>query len=237
MELLVISKSKLKIMLTAPDMIKYDLTVPQTESLSVHDREALRHLFRDAKAEIGFDTEGARLFVQLYSSKEGGCEIFVTKLPEDKSTVPVWEQEQTDAQGKSSTDLWARHLSVLSEIHQTSEDRLLQAIYDFKEQENPWACRAYRFSGLPPLLAVCHRLAATGYGTRRPGRSRVYIVDHGKCTDWYLLLELPTSDESNPFLFLSEYAVLVDPDSIGVYLAEHGRLIASENAVEVLKTL
>ena len=80
MELLVISESKLKIMLTAPDMIKYDLTSPPTNSLSLHDREVLRHLFRDAKAEIGFDTEGARLFVQLYSSKEGGCEIFVTKL-------------------------------------------------------------------------------------------------------------------------------------------------------------
>ena len=237
MELLVISESKLKIMLTAPDMIKYDLTAPQTESLSVHDREALRHLFRDAKAEIGFDTEGARLFVQLYSSREGGCEIFVTKLPEDKSAIPVWEREQTEAQGESSADPWEQHLSALSGSRQTSEDRLLQAIYNFKEQNAPCACHAYCFSSLPPLLAVCRRLYTMGYGTRYPGQSSVYIVDHGRFTDWYLLLELPVFDDMNPFAFLSEYAFFVDSDQTGVYLAEHGKLIASGNAVEALKNL
>ena len=237
MELLVISKSKLKIMLTVPDMIKYDLTAPQTESLSVHDREALRHLFRDAKAEIGFDTEGARLFVQLYSSREGGCEIFVTKLPEDKSAMPVWEREQTDAQGEFSADPWEQHLSALSGSRQTSEDRLIQAIYNFKEQNAPCACHAYCFSSLPPLLAVCRRLNTMGYGTRYPGQSSVYIVDHGRFTNWYLLLELPVFDDMNPFAFLSEYAFFVDPDQADVDLAEHGKLIASGNAVEVLKNL
>ena len=237
MELLVISESKLKIMLTAPDMIKYDLTAPQTESLSVHDREALRHLFRDAKAEIGFDTEGARLFVQLYSSKEGGCEIFVTKLPESNPISTMWEHEQITDQKNVSVDPWTQHLTNTAAAYLTSEDRLLHAIYDLKEREDPWTCRAYRFSDLPSLLAVCRRLATAGYGTRRPGKSRVYIVDHENFTDWYLLLDLPAPDESNPFLFLSEYAASVDPESIGVYLAEHGRLIASENAVEILKKL
>lgn len=237
MELLVISESKLKIMLTAPDMIKYDLTAPQTEGLSIHDREALRHLFRDAKTEIGFDTEGARLFVQFYSSKEGGCEIFVTKLPEDTSTVPIWERNRTDFQKRSSDDPWSQRSRDTFGIHPTSEDRLLQAIHDFKEQKAPYACRAYRFSCLPPLLAVCRRLDSMGYGTRYAGDSSVYIVDHGRLTDWYLLLDLPVFDDMSPFAFLSEYAFSVDPDQTGVYLAEHGKPIASKNAVEVLKKL
>lgn len=85
MELIVIGESRLKIMLTGEDMARYDLTEPDptgqsADSVTPHTREVLRHIFADAHSQIGFDTEGERLFVQLYASKGGGCEIFVTKL-------------------------------------------------------------------------------------------------------------------------------------------------------------
>ena len=87
MELIVIGDNRLKIMLTGEDMVHYDLAEPDSTGSSVnsitpHTREVLRHIFADAHNEIGFDTEGERLFVQLYASKGGGCEIFVTKLGE-----------------------------------------------------------------------------------------------------------------------------------------------------------
>jgi negative regulator of genetic competence, sporulation and motility len=87
MELIVIGESRLKIMLTGEDMARYELTEPDptgqnANSITPHTREVLRHIFADAHSEIGFDTEGERLFVQLYASKGGGCEIFVTKLGE-----------------------------------------------------------------------------------------------------------------------------------------------------------
>ena len=85
MELIVIGENRLKIMLTGEDMARYDLTEPDpleesAHSVTPHTREVLRHIFADAHSQIGFDTEGERLFVQLYASKGGGCEIFVTKL-------------------------------------------------------------------------------------------------------------------------------------------------------------
>ena len=85
MELIVIGENRLKIMLTGEDMARYDLTEPDPLEQSdycatPHTREVLRHIFADAHSQIGFDTEGERLFVQLYASKGGGCEIFVTKL-------------------------------------------------------------------------------------------------------------------------------------------------------------
>lgn len=80
MELIVIGENRLKIMLTGEDMAHYELGDPYTEEIAPHTREVLRHIFADAHAEVGFDTEGERLFVQLYASKGGGCEIFVTKL-------------------------------------------------------------------------------------------------------------------------------------------------------------
>ena len=237
MELLVISESKLKIMLTAPDMIKYDLTSPPANGLSLHDREVLRHLFRDAKAEIGFDTEGARLFVQLYASKEGGCEIFVTKLPDSNPIPPLEGQEQTFTEGNDSVNLGMKHHNETLNFKTSSEKRLLQAIYDTEEPNVSYVRQAYRFFDLASLLAVCRRLGTMGYRDDHPLWSYVYIVDREKCSDWYLILEHPLFEEPDLFLFLSEYAVSVDPDHIITYLAEHGRLLASTNAVDILKGL
>lgn len=92
MELIVIGESRLKIMLTGEDMARYELTEPDptgqnANSITPHTREVLRHIFADAHSEIGFDTEGERLFVQLYASKGGGCEIFVTKLGEGETKL------------------------------------------------------------------------------------------------------------------------------------------------------
>ena len=237
MELLVISESKLKIMLTAPDMVKYDLTSSPTNSLSIHDREALRHLFRDAKAEIGFDTEGARLFVQLYASKEGGCEIFVTKLPDSDLISPLWGREQPSVEENCFVDFWTQFRKESPNTKPTSEDRLLQAIYDTEEQNTLYVRKAYRFFDLDSLLAVCRRLGTMEYTTDRPPRSHVYIVDRETCSDWYLILEHPSFEEPDLFLFLSEYAASVDHDHTVTYLAEHGKLIASANAVDIMKRL
>ena len=84
MELIVISESKIKIMLTEPDMQYYRLNASNMNCADVCTQAAFRHIFEDAHREVGFDTEGKRLFIQLYTSIEGGCEIFVTKL--DKHT-------------------------------------------------------------------------------------------------------------------------------------------------------
>ena len=237
MELLVISESKLKIMLTAPDMIKYDLTSPPANGLSLHDREVLRHLFRDAKAEIGFDTEGARLFVQLYASKEGGCEIFVTKLPDSNPIPPLEGREQTLTEKDDSVSFGMQHRKEAQNDKTTFEERLLQAIYDTEAPNVSYVRQAYRFFDLASLLVVCRRLGTMGYSDDHPLRSHVYIVDREKCSDWYLILEHSPFEEPDLLLFLSEYAVSVDPDHIITYLAEHGRLIASTNAVDTLKGL
>ena len=85
MELIVISEGRLKITLTEADMARYELADPQGGredgwALAPHARRALRHILADANENIDFDAEGERLFVQLYASKGGGCEIFVTRM-------------------------------------------------------------------------------------------------------------------------------------------------------------
>ena len=80
MEILVISESKLKIMLEKEDMEKYGLFGSELNYDDPPTRRRLLSILDAAKAECGFDTAAQKLLVQLYPSKDGGSEMFVTKL-------------------------------------------------------------------------------------------------------------------------------------------------------------
>lgn len=80
MEFLVVSKTKLKAILDKEDMIKYKLDATATESDSIVTRRAFREILAVAVEEVGFDTEKDKVLIQLYPSRDGGGELFVTKL-------------------------------------------------------------------------------------------------------------------------------------------------------------
>ena len=78
METIKISERKLKIMLTAEDLSGYELSVPVDVS-SEYGRARLRRVLRDACTGGSFDPDAGRVFVQIYESASGGCELFVTQ--------------------------------------------------------------------------------------------------------------------------------------------------------------
>ena len=84
MELIQISESKLKIMLSETDMIKYSLDGEELDYSNDETRRAFRRMLSRAREISGFDTRGERIFVQMYPSRGGGCEVFVTKLGDRK---------------------------------------------------------------------------------------------------------------------------------------------------------
>lgn len=77
MELIKISNTKLKIMLTKLDVDKYELG---GVCGGLYDRASFRNILTDVRDKCGFDALGERVFVQYYPDKTGGCELFVTKL-------------------------------------------------------------------------------------------------------------------------------------------------------------
>lgn len=200
MELIIIGENRLKIMLTGEDMARYelaDLQHPEEsgDGVTPHTREALRHIFADARNESGFDTEGERLFVQLYASKGGGCEIFVTKLGR-----PVEEK-------------------LLKRIME--EDTVIKE----KRERTVWL----RLEQLAHVCALCRRLLSVGFR----GKSALYIPAEEE-NGWYLSLTLrEEAGESVSFPFLWEYGEESRGD-LGAYLTEHGRVICSRGAVEIL---
>lgn len=85
MELILISDSKLKIMLTRDDMQQYAIDCDTVDYDNTETRRVLWSILDEAKHRTGFDAAAERVFIQLYPSKEGGCEMYVTKLGFDES--------------------------------------------------------------------------------------------------------------------------------------------------------
>lgn len=79
MEFLVVSESKLKIMMSRKDMEEYRISDEDINYDEPKIRRAFWRILDKAKEKSGFDVCGDKVLIQFYPAKDG-CEIFVTKL-------------------------------------------------------------------------------------------------------------------------------------------------------------
>lgn len=189
MEWIHISPNKLKIMLTAEDAKHYALDCKDANYAELATRAAFRDILADVRKKSGFDACEEKTYIQMYPSKEGGCELFITKigllLSEDEAPMP----SNTPRRKRGQTG------------------------------------KALRFPELAPLLSLCRRLR---------GDARVLKSTAWKdlCGRWWLLLfsegELP---------FVCEYGECKSITTAQLYLAEHGKPICKERAIETLGLL
>ncbi len=89
MELILIGDSRLKVMLTAEEVRRFALDLDENELDGPAAKTALRELFDEIRRQSGFDAANDRVLVQLYPSKGGGCEIFLTKLGKVSRSRPM----------------------------------------------------------------------------------------------------------------------------------------------------
>lgn len=80
MEFLLIGESKIKIVLSREEAEGYGLDSGTPDVSGPVARRAFWRILDRAKAEVGFDPAGDKVLIQVYPIKNGGCEIFVTKL-------------------------------------------------------------------------------------------------------------------------------------------------------------
>ncbi len=80
MEFLVINESKLKIIMTPEDTERYEFSAANADYNSPDTRRIFWRIIDEAAATVGFDPKGDKILIQFYPSRDGGCEIFVTKL-------------------------------------------------------------------------------------------------------------------------------------------------------------
>lgn len=80
MEFIVINSDKLKVILSEEEMVEYDIHPDKFDYSDNVSKNVLRSVLDKALSEAGFDSRKTKLFVQMFSSKAGGCEIFISKI-------------------------------------------------------------------------------------------------------------------------------------------------------------
>ena len=77
MEILKITNGRMKITLSKEDLSEYALDAEELDYTRPETKKALDALLTVARIKAGMPLGSGRTYVQLYPSKDGGCEIFV----------------------------------------------------------------------------------------------------------------------------------------------------------------
>ena len=233
MELILISNTKLKIMLDESDMKKYHIG-NESDCADSGTRRAIRSLLDRARDQIGFNTEGEEIFVQLYTSKRGGCELFVTKSQTSEAPTPIEERLKSPVASKESADAQKRRAPRLPE--KKHPELPASAPPDVSPEEKALArehkCSriAFSFTAASDLFAVCKALHRSDVIPQ----SRAFADDEG---NYYLLLlgtGMSAYSRLDKLTFILEYGKRENPDCLSSYINEHGKIICEEKAIETL---
>lgn len=135
MEFIRINDEKLKIMLSRDDLEEFDVRADELDYSNTETKRMFWDILGRAKRNVGFSCDGMRILVQLYSSRDGGCEMFVSKL------------------GKK-TDEYITNDEYEPELH-------CKTLY--KRDGEDARKGAFGFDLMEHLISVCRRLFDIGY--------------------------------------------------------------------------
>ena len=225
MELIKISQSRLKIMLTSEDMNEFKLDFPDLTNencQSPEARRALRCILEKAKEIIGFDTGADRVFIQLYPSREGGCEMFVSKT--ETAAISC----QTELCASQINNAAERQEETRSNAGHKSNNKM------FLSRSEAW-----RFDQVEYLIEACKRLEAHRNAEEHQiiHSSRAWIDEEKR---YHLIIEYSSQtgkDGEQNFIYLSEYGICEAPEKLLLYISEHGKSILTQGAIEAFAAL
>ena len=133
MEFIYINSDRLKVIMTKADLEEFELKAEDLDYSKVETKRMFWDIIGRAKRSVGFSCDGERVLVRLYTSRDGGCEMFISKL---------------DPEAEDCDYLCPAALSFDSGHNDTVQ----------KKRRG-----AYRFDKLEWLLSVCRRLASISY--------------------------------------------------------------------------
>ena len=204
MEFILISDDKLKIIMSKRDLEKFDISAEELDYSNVETKRMLWDILGKAKQSIGFSCDGERVLVRLYTSRDGSCELFVSKLG-------------------SATD----EEVYMSDI---SLGCPYETIRDFGQNPPKKKKSAYRFNKLEWLIEVCRRLSDMGYS----GNSDVFVDTEHSYYLFFDRLDDLGYFNFDEFSFINEYGEPENAERAYELLCEYGEPICTEKAVEIL---
>ena len=79
-EFILINGDRLKIIMSKRDLEEFNITSDSLDYSGVETKRMFWDILGRAKRSVGFSCDGERVMVRLYTSRDGGCEMFVSKL-------------------------------------------------------------------------------------------------------------------------------------------------------------
>lgn len=210
MELIRVNSLKLKIILTPGDMQEFDITNETLDYASAKTRKAFRTILDRAKQETGFDTKNDHIYVQVFPSVDGGCELFLTRRGR---LLPEADDRKSGLLKKKYTlpyDIRSEEHKYIAKTQ--SIENVISLCIRMKEAD---------FSGCSSLYCEGDKYYLT---VKFPKRLPSFVKDSDV---W--------EDNSRQFAFMSEYAEISYADELTTeFIKEHAKRLCSDNAVEVL---
>lgn len=194
MELILISDNKLKIMLTEEDMFRYEICAESIDYDNTETRRAFWQILDEAKHRTGFDAASERVFVQVYPSRGGGCEMYVTKLG---AATPIHEGEpkkliadthnRTKIRGRTIIYLFKSFEALATVCRRLKEMRYSDESAAYAEREGD----GYFLTLTEQMPTVLSKRTSVGeysfieeYGKRKLGAlEAAYIKEHCICIE------------------------------------------------------
>lgn len=211
MELIIINENKLKITMTAPDMKEYGIDENEFHLSLIDTKNVLKRILSKTNIKTGFENigKGEKLLIQLYPEKQGGCELYITRISLDETDEE--EMELTDDEAE-------RYL-----LPQSSK----KTVY---LENRP---SIYMFDNLEDLILACKELI------KRSFNQKSSLFTHGSSKFYLLITEntenSPTEKEkSRQYSFLSEFGEQINDKNFHIFLSEYGkRVIEADAAIKL----
>ncbi len=80
MEITSLGKLSIRIKLEQSDMDKFGVTYDDMDYKNARTKHIIWELLDKARESAGFDTDGKKLHIQIFPSKQGGCELYISKI-------------------------------------------------------------------------------------------------------------------------------------------------------------
>ena len=188
MDFLVVSDSKLKIMMSREDMREYEIDGDNIDYDNPKTRRAFWRILDAAKEKCGFEASGDKVLIQFYPAKDGS-EIFVTKLG-----ILSVGAERTIAKSSKVAMLSTRRV-----IYRFSNfSSLLAAVHIIEREDFESSPRVYFDDGGSYFIITDERHNGRGaeiseiteYGREIPSNLLPYISEHSKEIDFDVLRKM-----------------------------------------------
>ena len=207
MELIVINENKLKILMSRTDMERYGLDENEFYCSVINTREILDRILHNTPIKTGFENISAddKILIQLYPDKNGGCELYVTKISLDEKGDALFMTEER-------------------------EERYLLPRPTQKKQVQKYPPISYRFEKLESVIDVAKELMVRSF----KGESSFFCNSDGKYYLFVNPNQMQSADLHIYTDFLSEFGEVTNAENSYLTLLEYGNCIFKQNAVEQL---